>query len=145
MEEQAAPQTGGNDIAEFDTIAASEEGATMEVRHPKTNEVLRHADGHPMTITFYGKDSDRFRELARRQQDRRIQANMRTRQPILSAVMEKDEIELMVAATKSWDIVLGGKVPPSDPKEYRAAYAKYPWLKEQGDEFVGVRANFIKA
>lgn len=142
--------TGGADIADFDTTAASEEGVAMEVRHPKTGEVLRHApkegelEGRPFTITYRGKDSPVFRDLARKQQDRRIQANIRTRSPILSAVVEKDDIDLIVAATIKWDIVLNGKIPPNDPKEYRAAYTKYPWLKEQGDEFIGVRANFIK-
>jgi hypothetical protein len=114
------------------------------VRNPKTGEVLRHADGHPFTITFRGKDSEAFRAMARAQSDRRISANMRTRSPVLTATIEKDDIELIVAATLKWDIVFNGKVPKSEAKEYRAAYTKYPWLKEQGDEFVGVRANFIK-
>jgi hypothetical protein len=133
------------DIADFDTIAASEEGSVMEVRNPKTGEVLRHDDGRPFTITFRGKDSEAFRNLARAQSDRRISANMRTRAPVLTAVIERDDIELIVAATLKWDIVLGGTAAKSDPKEYRSAYTKYPWLKEQGDEFVGVRANFIKS
>jgi len=106
---------------------------------------LRHEDGRPFTITYLGKDSARFRDLARAQSDRRIAANMRTRAPVLTAVVEKDDIELIVAVTLTWDIMLGGKAPPSNSNEYRAAYTKYPWLKEQGDEFVGVRANFIKS
>lgn len=141
----------GADIADFDTVSACEEGAVMEVRNPKTNDTLRHADGRPFTITFRGKDSPQFKALALAQSDRRISQNMRTRAPILSATIEKDDIELIVAATLRWDIVLGKnedgspKQPKSEPKEYRAAYTKYPWLKEQGDEFVGVRANFIKS
>lgn len=133
------------DIADFDTVAGSNEGAVMEVRHPKTNEVLYHDDGRPFTITYRGKDSEAFRDAARKQQDRRIQQNMRTRAPVLSSLIEKDDIELMVVATIKWDIILGGKAPPNDPKAYREAYTNYPWLKEQGDEFVGVRSNFIKS
>jgi hypothetical protein len=133
------------DLMSLDTVASSEEGAVMEVRHPKTGDVLRHDDGRPYTITYRGKDSEAFRDLARKQQDRRVQANMRTRTPVLSSVIERDDIELIVAATMSWDIVYDGGVPKSDPKLYRQAYTKLPWLKEQGDEFVGVRANFIKS
>ena len=133
-----------SDIADFDTVTASEQGSVMEVRNPKTGEVMRHDDGRPFTITYLGKDSESFRNLARTQSDRRISNNMRTRSPVLTAVIEKDDIELIIAVTLQWDIVLGGKIPPSNSKEYRAAYMKYPWLKEQGDEFVGVRANFIK-
>lgn len=145
-ETNAAPVKPGADIADFDTVASSEEGAIMEVRKPDgSGDVFRHEDGRPFTITFRGRDSEQFRALARAQSDRRIAQNVRTRTPVLSASIEKDDIELIVAATLKWDIVLGGKVPKSDPKEYRAAYTKYPWLKEQGDEFVGVRANFIKS
>src|ERR1043166_988486 len=133
------------DIADFDPVAGSEEGSVMEVRNPKTGEVLRHDDGRPFTITYRGRDSEAFRALARAQSDRRIAANMRTRAPVSTAVIERDDIELIVAATLKWDIVIGGKVPPSNANEYRAAYTRYPWLKEQGDEFVGVRANFIKS
>lgn len=133
------------DIADFDTVASSDQGADMEVRHPKTNEVLRHADGRPFTITFRGKDSAAVREVSRKQQDRRVQTQMRTRAPVLAAVVEKDDVELLVAATIKWDIILGGKPPKNDPREYREAFAKYAWLKEQGDEFVGIRSNFIKS
>lgn len=145
-----AAKPASADIADFDTVAAAEEGSVMEVKNPKTGEVLRHEDGRAFTITYRGKDSAAFRELGRAQSDRRIEQNMRTRMPVKSAVIERDDIELIVAATLKWDIVLGKngdgtpRLPPSKPNEYRAAYTKYPWLKEQGDEFVGVRANFIK-
>ena len=132
------------DIADFDTVAGSEEGSVMEVRNPKTGEVLRHDDGRPFTIMFRGKDSEAFRGLARAQSDRRISANMRTRAPVLTAVIEKDDIELLVTASLKWDIVLGGKIPPSNSNEYRAAYTKYPWLRRQGEEHIAVEANFIK-
>jgi hypothetical protein len=144
MSEEVKAVNGAADIANFDTVASSEEGSVMEVRNPRTGEVLRHEDGRAFTITFRGKDSESFRNLARNQQDRRMAAVRRTQAPILSAVIERDDIELITAATLKWDIVLAGQAPKSDPKEYRAAYTKYLWLKEQGDEFVGVRANFIK-
>jgi len=144
-EDGLKPDGGAADIAAFDTVASSSDGAKMEVRNPKTGEVLRHEDGRPFTITFLGKDSETFRTLARQQSDRRIATSMRTRAPTLTAVIEKDDLELIVAMTQEWDIILDGKPAPSDAKSYRAAYIKYPWLREQGDEFVGVRANFIKA
>lgn len=132
------------DIADFDTVKSADDGAVMEVRNPKTGDVFRHADGRPFTITFRGRDSEAFRNLARAQQDRRIAAATRTRAPVLSSQMEKDDIELIVAATLKWDLILEGAVAPSNQNTYRTVYTKYPWLKEQGDEFVGVRANFIK-
>lgn len=132
-----------DDMAAFDTIKAAERGSVMEVRKPdKSGDVFRHADGRPFTITVLGKDSETFKSAARAQSDRRIAQNMRTRQPVLTAVIERDDIELLVAVTVDWDIILDGKKPPANSKEYRAAFTRYPWLKEQLDEWVGLRSNF---
>lgn len=130
----------------FDTTAAADEGATMEVRNPGTGEVMRWPDGRPWTITFYGADSERVAKVARQQADRRSDQMMRTRKPVSSVLVEKENIELLVAATKGWDIPLGnGEKAKESVAEYRAAYAKYKWLFEQGNEFSGTRANFLKA
>lgn len=135
----------------FDTVKASDEGATMEVRSPETGEVLRWPSedgsklGRPWTVTYYGMDSERVRDAIRRQTDRRTQHLSRTRTPIMSSASEKDNIELLVIATKGWDIPLSnGEPAASSPDEYRTAYTKYPWLFEQGNEFAGLRANFLK-
>jgi hypothetical protein len=130
----------------FDSAAAADEGATMEVRSPTTGEVMYWPDGRPWTITYFGADSERVKKATRQQQDRRSQAMMRSRTAIQAAVMEKDNIEILVVATKNWDIPMGDGTPaPCDPKEYRAAYTKYPWLSEQGNEFAGSRSNFLKS
>lgn len=132
------------DLADLDFTAPAEEGAIMEVRHPVTGETLRHEDGHPFTITLVGRDSERFLKLVRQQSDRRIQASLRTRQPISTVSVEKDDIELLVNATLAWDILLDKKPAENSQKAYRDAYARFRWLKEQVDEFVGSRANFLK-
>src|ERR1043166_9886617 len=100
MTDQAdRPQgNGASDIADFDTVAGSEEGSVMEVRNPKTGEVLRHDDGRPFTITYRGRDSEAFRALARAQSDRRIAANTRTRAPVSTDVIKSAEYALIVAA-----------------------------------------------
>lgn len=133
------------DIADFDTEAASEAGAVLEVRNPSTNEVLRHDDGRPFTIKLAGKDSERVQKAARDQSDRNIAAQARTRAPMRVAVIEKGNVEILVAATIEWDVVLGGQKAESNAKAYREAYTKYKWLAEQVDEFVGVRSNFLKS
>jgi hypothetical protein len=138
-----APETKpAIDLENFDITASAEKGAKMEVRHPATGEVLRHDDGRAFTITLVGRDSDRFMKLARAQSDRRLQQTMRSRSPMLTGSVEKDDIELLVNATLEWDIILGGKQPPSDAKNYRDAYTRFRWLREQVDEFVGNRAHF---
>lgn len=121
------------------------EGTTMEVRHPGNGEVLRWEDGRPYTITLVGKDSDRFLKLQRDIQDRRVQVMTRTKQPILASVQDRDEVELLVNATLTWDMMYGnnGSSKPS-PQNFRDAYTKCRWLKRQVDDFVGNTANFFK-
>lgn len=140
------------DLSGFDTAAEAEAGAVMEVRNPVTGEVVYHdgEDGkpdvnRPFTIKLLGKDSQKIITLARQQTDRRIQHTNRTKTPVPISSIEKDNIELIVAATLEWDVMLDGTKPPNDPRAYRVAYTKYPWLYEQVEAFVGTRANFSKA
>lgn len=127
----------------FDTAAGAEEGAAMEVISP-AGEVLRWPDGRPWTITYYGGDSKRIEKLALIQQDRRSAAFFRTNVPQQTAIGEKNRLDLLVEATKSWDIPLAnGEPAKNDREEYRAAYTKYRWLADQGHVFVGTRANFL--
>jgi hypothetical protein len=134
-----------DDLLNLDPASAAEEGSQMEVRHPSTGQVLRFDDGRPFTITLMGSDSRAVIELATKQQDRRIEAQMRTRKAIPMSVIERDNIELLVVATKGWDLILGGQVPPSKPEEYRKTYIKFRWLREQVQAFCDDRGNFLTA
>lgn len=143
-----ADETIGSGVAldDFDTASAANDGAVLEVRSPTTGEVMYWSDGRPWTITLLGADAEKVVRIARQQADRRSQAFVRTRQPASAASVEKDSIELLVAATKGWDVPLGnGAAAKNDQAEYRNAFTKYKWLFEQANEFAGNRANFMKA
>lgn len=141
--DQAAEKSSYN-LADL-TSEKESVGQVMEVRHPATGEVMRFDDGRPFTITLVGKDSDRFLELQRNIQDKRVAAMTRTRQPVAAVISDRDEIELLVNATVTWDMLYGdnGSSKPS-PANFRTAYTKCRWLKRQVDEFVGNTANFFK-
>lgn len=133
----------GADIASLDI---SDKEGVMEVRDNQGN-VLRHTNedgspGRPFTITLLSRDSDAFVHLSQRLTDARLQQQVRTRLPVASVVTERDTIELLVAVTKSWDIILGGEKPESTPEAFRAAYTKYRRLRDQVDEFLGNPGNF---
>lgn len=137
-----------NGVDIFDTVAAAQNAAIMEVRAPATGEIVYFKDKEgrperPWTITLYGKDHPAFIALAQKQQDRRISMNMRTRAPIPTAIIQKDDIELLVLLTKTWDVGFPGLEEPTE-KNFRAAYAKYPKLRTQVDEFSGLDANFFR-
>lgn len=121
------------------------EGIQMEVRHPGTGEVLRHDDGRPYTITLVSRDSDQFLQLQRQIQDKRAAALWRSRQPLPASAVERDDVELLVAATMSWDLYYQDEATSQPkPENYRKAYSQQRWLRRQVDEFVGNDANFFK-
>jgi len=118
--------------------------AVMEVKNA-VGEVMRHDDGRAFTITLLSKDNAAYRDLSRKMIDRRMEQYSRTRSVMLGSATERDNIELLVAITKGWDIILNGKKPESTPAKYREAYTMIPALREQVEEFTGVRANFSKS
>jgi hypothetical protein len=144
MEEPKTEKSVTINLAELSSTK-EDEGQKMEVRHPATGDVLRHDDGRPYTITLVGKDSDRFLQLQRQIQDRRIATSVRTRQPIAASLSERDETDLLVNATLGWDVLFGdnGSSEPK-PENYRRAYSTLRWLRRQVDEFVGNPGNFFR-
>ncbi len=131
------------DLANLDTAKASEGGATLELRHPVTDEPLCHDDGKPMTIVIAGYDSPRWRKANRAQLDARVAAGRKAK--ITAEDMERAGVDLLVAATLKWDITLDGKRPECNPANVRDAYNRFIWLREQVDNFAANRGNFIKA
>lgn len=131
------------DLKSTDTAAQSEKGAVMVVRHPATGEELRHDDGHPMTITVAGMASRRYRRKSQEITNRRLGSN---RMRGTAQQLENDSVELITACTISWDIQLGGQVPPSEEAEYRKVYANpgLRWLRDQVDNYIGEPGNFME-
>ncbi len=119
---------------------------TLEVRHPRTGEVVRHDDGRPYTITLLSRGSQKYVEAARAIQDRRAAAMMRTRQLATAIMSDKEAVELLVAATVKWDLrYRDDKLSQPKPENYRTAYLDPDlfWMRQQVDEFVGNDANFF--
>lgn len=144
MSEEVAVSNGTQVNDDLGVLDVTQAVSVMEVKNNR-GEILRHPDGRPFTITFRSKDSEQVVNLARAQSDRRIAINARQQVPIMSGVIDKDNIELLVVATVEWDILLDGKKPPSRPEEYRRAYTRLRALYEQGDQHLGIRAHFTKA
>ena len=127
------------DLATIDTIA--NEGAELAVLHPKTGIALG------AKITVCGTDSEIYQDTARKQRNKRLDRLQKTRGKagITAEATDAEEMDLLVACTLSWaDVVLDGKDLDCTPDNARALYTRFPCIKEQVDEFIGDRANFIK-
>jgi len=136
-------------LAELSPKAAAEAGVAVSIRHPKTNLPL------DITITVCGTDSETFKNIQRKQLNRRMERAQRSRNNKVNVTAEESEAEgldLLVACTKAWAT---GERPeiefnadewlPCTPENVRRIYEELPWMKEQVDQEIGDRANFLPA
>jgi len=134
------------DLSTLDTVSAAEEGAVMELRHPATGAVLNQDDGSPVTITLAGSDSERYRKAERSNQNRRLKNSAGRRGlTVTSEELENDNLEVLAAATVAWaGIVLHGESLDCTVANARKVFKEIPWAREQAEQFVAERANFLK-
>lgn len=137
----------GFDFASLDTVKFSDEGTAMEVRHFDTAEVLLDSDEKPVTITVSGPDSAAIKAYEREFINRRLKEDTKATSKNADVdALNKEKIELLVAATISWSgIQLDGSVLSFSKENAKLLYTRFPWLAEQVNAFVGRRANFLPA
>lgn len=118
------------DIKSLHTAEAHEEGAEMQIRGP--DGVLIDA-----FITLVGRDSKTWRDTNRKYE--RI---------ILMADKDDDrdmEAAALSEAVISWrGLIDDGKDYACNPKNAYDLFINAPYIKDQVNEFVGKRANFMK-
>lgn len=136
----------GLDIAAFDTVAASNKGAEIELKHPVTMEPLG------AFVTVLGKDSDIFRQAFRRKVNAKLARDAMAKkrgkdvEPPTVEDSEADGLDLLVACTTGWrGLTDGGEPLEYSPEAARNLYTRAPWIRLQVDEAIGDLANFMKS
>jgi len=125
------------DLSTLDVKAVAEEGATLEVRHPVTGNLI---DG--MSVKVLGTDSATYRNAVKARIRRA--ANQRKKQDFDPDKAERDALELLADLTVGWDgVELDGEPLKCTRENCIMVYGRFPWLREQVDEFVADRANFL--
>lgn len=112
----------------------------MNVCHPGTGEPLLGDDGENVFIELYGKDSDQYRKAQRSISDRRLKSRSGS---MTAERLEAEANEVLAHCVADWNIVVGGEVPECTFKNARDMFNRFKWLKEQVDEFIAERANFL--
>lgn len=132
------------DLSTLDTAAASNEGATLELRGPDGNPVLQD-DQSPVSITLLGEDSD----VVTRHNN--VIANQYLRSglggPAVTAEASRDnEISKFAKATVRWSgIVVDGKELDCNEANAKILYRRFGWIRDQVRAFMGDRARFLQA
>lgn len=123
------------DLATLDTSKVAEEGAVLRVKHPVTGEHIG------FEITLIGTDSKTFRDISKS----RATASLKKKSREIDLDQnESDSVELLAKCTKGWTGASeSGKEIPFDFDNAVYFYKKYLWLREQVDQFMADRSNFL--
>lgn len=125
----------------LDAFDLSNATAVFELKHPGTREPIIGDDGKPFTITF--RSADHKEVVAKR--DARINDRLAHGGPVVTVDgLQKQTIDLLVDAAVSWNLVWKGEAPECTPQKAREIFTEAAWLREDADNFVGTRRNFLK-
>ena len=128
-------------LYKLDMREAASRGALMVLRHPASGEELTTDDGGQIYIELLGMDSPEYRQLIRAAATRNVSRGRKRPSPEL---LEQEGITLLAGVTKGWGgVVVGGEVIAFSPEAAKRLYTDYAWIREQVDEFVGERGNFL--
>jgi hypothetical protein len=97
-------------------------------------------------ITVYGRDSETYKSVQRRQQNRRFKTLGRARGLQLTAEeVEGEALELLVACTKDWEnLDWEGQPLTFNATNCRMVYDKIAVIREQVEDGINERGNFQK-
>jgi len=137
----------GNNTEQFDVgaMAPTSDTFEFEVFNPITKA------GTDIWITIASRDSDEHKKITRTQMNRRFkQMGRRMSVQLTAEENEAEALEILVACTKSWrtgkepSIKLGGQILASgDAEAARTLYTKVPTIREQTEDNISDRSNFL--
>ena len=112
----------------------AEEGVWMEVEDPNGNPLGVH-------LKLAGTDSEAYQKQLRKQQDKMLK---RGNFKISAEEAENNSLNLLVACTLAWEgVEYSGEELECNKDNARWLYKTFGFIRDQVDEFIGDRANFL--
>lgn len=138
------PKNKKDTVMDLMKYAVDLDARELHLKAPDSGEPLMTADKRPVVIMLVGADSDTYIKAQRKMLNERMNRNKKPD----ADVMFQQGIDLLVNCTVGWSGITtdnGKKDLPFTPDAARALYTNksLPWVKEQVDEFVGNRGNFL--
>lgn len=129
-------QQGSFDVT---SLAPTSDTAEVTIFDPRTRKDT------DIVITVCGRDSARYKEVIRRQLNRRTKHLGRRLALTLSAEeVEQEALDLLVECTVSWrNVVMNGSELTCTPANVRLLYQTVPIIREQVDEAIADRTLFL--
>ena len=125
------------DLAALDVTSAAEKGAVLQLTHPVSGVEL------DISIRLAGMDSEQYQKAQRAAVNKRV--NKRRRTPLDPEELAEESYTLLAKVTLGWEgIVLDGELIPFSQENARMIYKRFPWIREQVDQFTTDRGNFLQ-
>jgi hypothetical protein len=126
------------DVIEVDVQKNAEAGAQLDLLHPITNAPTGN------WLTLLGADSDTYRDAQRKLQRKRLGQMAKQRRIALTPEeLDAEALEILVKVTTGWHVISGGQALVFSAEAVRALYKRRVWVREQAEEFISDRANFL--
>lgn len=127
----------------LNTAKVSETGAPMKVYGPDGTPVL-DSKGKQAVVYLRSRDSQSYR--AKQHEMTNAALNRRNRK-VTAQQIEAQAVELMVACATGWEGIEDENDKPVkfSPEKFEEYLTKpgFEWFREQVDEFINSRANFL--
>jgi len=133
------------DLKNLDIVSLANSGGILELLHPATGEVLTDEKGkNPKAfyLRLLGNDSDTYRNSIKRRFEK--SQNQKKKKIDIDDAQLKGA-ELMAKCTTECYIVENGNSVECTRSEMIRCYLKYPWMREQAEEYMGERSNLFKS
>ena len=129
---------------DLNDLTPSSDVIEVTLKHPNTGKSVKNDDGTNMTITLHAPHSKPYKAALHQQTNKQLKkAKGSKRIDVTAEELELSTLEILVKATKEWNITYKGKVPPiSDAAE---VYEKVFWIKDQIEEELNSTLDFTKA
>jgi hypothetical protein len=115
----------------------------ITLRHPGTGVDLVTDKGEPVTISIHGMDSAVFQAHQKALINKRLQRQTR-KATFTAEQIEEESIGTLAACISGWqNIDFDGKPLEFSRANAKALLNKLRWVREQLDEAVADRANFL--
>lgn len=123
---------------------AGSDAETLHLCHPSTGvELVDEEDGTPVLIELHSSDSDVVRGAVRRFGNKKLNEKKGRKQSMEE--LEDSSAKILAAATAGWSGMRFGSDELEFTKENaESVYKDFPWIREQVEEFINDRSNFLK-